>query len=329
MRKIFYTVFSISQICFLLLYPQEALAASKEGMQLWLNVLLPVLLPFLILTGILIHTNMAGKLLQPVEVIWNKVLGVSAAGAYAVIVGALCGYPVGAKITSDLYENHQISESEAKYLLTFTNHASPVFVRTYLCHICLKDQIPARTVFGIFALSDLTIMLLFRFVVYRNKIQFLSADKKKKTPVSSSSGAFLDVSIMNGFETVTRLGGYILMFSILSACISHFWNMKNLIGYTLSGILELTTGLCRLQNANIHMQWKYLLTLFLTAFGGICITFQTRSLVTRETINASLYNSKTSDGNYNRVIRLILLQDHLTDCLLPVRLPVLHDKIRS
>ena len=110
MRKIFYTVFSISQICFLLLYPQEALAASKEGMQLWLNVLLPVLLPFLILTGILIHTNMAGKLLQPVEVIWNKVLGVSAAGAYAVIVGALCGYPVGAKITSDLYENHQISE---------------------------------------------------------------------------------------------------------------------------------------------------------------------------------------------------------------------------
>ena len=109
MRKIFYTVFSISQICFLLLYPLEELAASKEGMQLWLNVLLPVLLPFLILTGILIHTNMAGKLLQPVEVIWNKVLGVSAAGAYAVIVGALCGYPVGAKITSDLYENHQIS----------------------------------------------------------------------------------------------------------------------------------------------------------------------------------------------------------------------------
>ena len=38
MRKIFYTVFSISQICFLLLYPQEALAASKEGMQLCLFI---------------------------------------------------------------------------------------------------------------------------------------------------------------------------------------------------------------------------------------------------------------------------------------------------
>lgn len=282
MRKIFYTVFSISQICFLLLYPQEALAASKEGMQLWLNVLLPVLLPFLILTGILIHTNMAGKLLQPVEVIWNKVLGVSAAGAYAVIVGALCGYPVGAKITSDLYENHQISESEAKYLLTFTNHASPVFIRTYLCHICLKDQIPARTVFGIFALSDLTIMLLFRFVVYRNKIQFLSADKKKKTPVSSSSGAFLDVSIMNGFETITRLGGYILMFSILSACISRWYIPHSVPGYLLTGILELTTGLYRLQLLVLPDITKGMLAVFLTACGGICITAQTRSLVTKE-----------------------------------------------
>ena len=303
MRKIFYTVFSISQICFLLLYPQEALAASKEGMQLWLNVLLPVLLPFLILTGILIHTNMAGKLLQPVEVIWNKVLGVSAAGAYAVIVGALCGYPVGAKITSDLYENHQISESEAKYLLTFTNHASPVFVRTYLCHICLKDQIPARTVFGIFALSDLTIMLLFRFVVYRNKIQFLSADKKKKTPVSSSSGAFLDVSIMNGFETITQLGGYILMFAILSACISRWYIPHNVPGYLLTGILELTTGLYRLQPLILPDITKSILAVFLTASGGVCIAAQTRSLVTKELSVRSYIVAKLLNG----VIAVILI----------------------
>lgn len=303
MRKIFYTVFSISQICFLLLYPQEALAASKEGMQLWLNVLLPVLLPFLILTGILIHTNMAGKLLQPVEVIWNKVLGVSAAGAYAVIVGALCGYPVGAKIISDLYENHQISESEAKYLLTFTNHASPVFVRTYLCHICLKDQIPARTVFGIFALSDLTIMLLFRFVVYRNKIQFLSADKKKKTPVSSSSGAFLDVSIMNGFETITRLGGYILMFAILSACISRCYIPHNVPGYLLTGMLELTTGLYRLQPLILPDITKSILAVFLTASGGFCIAAQTRSLVTKELSVRSYIVAKLLNG----VIAVILI----------------------
>ena len=281
-KKIFYTIFSISQICFLLTYPQEALTAAREGLSLWLNILLPTLLPFLILTGILIRTEMAGRVLKPTEKIWNRLLGVSTAGAYAVLIGALCGYPIGAKITSDLYENQQISRSEAQYLLTFTNHASPVFVRTYLCHICLKDQISTYHIFGILFLSDLAVLLFFRFVVYRNDVKLLNINEKKKTPVTSSSGAFLDASIMNGFETITRLGGYILMFSILSACISHFWNMENIIGYIVSGMLELTTGLCRLQNARVTFIWKYVLTLFMTAFGGLCITFQTRSLVVRE-----------------------------------------------
>ena len=307
-KKIFYAIFSISQICFLLTYPQEALKATKEGLNLWLNILLPTLLPFLILTGILIRTEMAGRVLKPLEKMWNRLLGVSAAGAYAVLIGTLCGYPVGAKVTSDLYENRQISRSEAQYLLTFTNHASPVFVRTYLCHICFRDQIPTYYIWGILFLSDLVVLLFFRFVVYRNRIQLLAIDGKKKTPVTSSSGAFLDVSIMNGFETITRLGGYILMFSILSACISHFWNMENIIGYMVSGMLELTTGLCHLQNANITLIWKYILTLFMTAFGGLCITFQTRSIVVRELSLIPYVTAKLLNGTVAALIALFFAQ---------------------
>lgn len=239
-------------------------------------------------------------MLAPFKTLWKIVFGISPAGAYAILVGMLCGYPMGAKTTSDLYENGQITKKEAEYLLTFVNQPSPVFVRTYLCQICLNDRVPFFKMMLILWVSEWMTAQFFRFIIFRKKNYFGEETvMKKETPATSSSEAFLDVSIMNGFETVTRLGGYILMFSILSACISHFWNMKNLIGYTLSGILELTTGLCRLQNANIHMQWKYLLTLFLTAFGGICITFQTRSLVTRKLsmipyITAKLLNGITT-----------------------------------
>ena len=88
MKKIFFTVFSISQICFLLIWPKEALAAAKEGMNLWLNILLPTLLPFLILTGILIQTDMTERLLKPAEKIWNKLLGVTAAKNARIISAA-------------------------------------------------------------------------------------------------------------------------------------------------------------------------------------------------------------------------------------------------
>lgn len=300
MKKLLFTIFCITQIGFILVYPAEALKAAREGLNLWLNVMIPTLLPFLICTGILVQTGLISRLLAPFKTLWKIVFGISPAGAYAVLVGMLCGYPMGAKTTSDLYENGQITKKEAEYLLTFVNQPSPVFVRTYLCQICLNDRVPFLKMMLILLASEWMTAQFFRFIIFRKKNYFGEETvMKKETPATSSSEAFLDVSIMNGFETVTRLGGYILMFSILSACISHFWNMKNLIGYTLSGILELTTGLCRLQNANIHMQWKYLLTLFLTAFGGICITFQTRSLVTRKLsmipyITAKLLNGITT-----------------------------------
>ena len=98
------------------------------------------------------------------------------------------------------------------------------------------------------------------------------------------------------------------MFSILSACISHFWNMENIIGYIVSGMLELTTGLCRLQNARVTFIWKYVLTLFMTAFGGLCITFQTRSLVVRELSLLPYIAAKLLNGAVAALIALFFAQ---------------------
>ena len=88
------------QIGFILVYPAEALKAAREGLNLWLNVMIPKLLPFLILTGILVQTDQISRLLAPLKKLWKIVLGISPAGAYAVLVGMLCGYPMGAKTTS-------------------------------------------------------------------------------------------------------------------------------------------------------------------------------------------------------------------------------------
>ena len=85
------------QIGFILVYPAEALKAAREGLNLWLNVMIPTLLPFLILTGILVQTGMISWLLAPLKKLWKIVLGISPVGTYAVLVGMLCGYPMGGK----------------------------------------------------------------------------------------------------------------------------------------------------------------------------------------------------------------------------------------
>ena len=49
MKIFFCTMISILLLLFLMLYPEEALLCAQKGMQLWLNILIPTLLPFMIL----------------------------------------------------------------------------------------------------------------------------------------------------------------------------------------------------------------------------------------------------------------------------------------
>ena len=117
--------FCIYLLFFLLLHPAEALPAARDGLTLWLNVMIPALLPFLILTGILLKTGNIRKLLNPAAPLTKKLLGLSPAGTYVFLLGLLCGYPMGAKLAHDLYINQQISRREGEYLLSFSCNASP------------------------------------------------------------------------------------------------------------------------------------------------------------------------------------------------------------
>ena len=276
MKRLFFTIFCVMQIGFILVYPAEALKAAREGLNLWLNVMIPTLLPFLILTGILVQTDQISRLLAPLKKLWKIVLGISPAGAYAVLVGMLCGYPLGAKLASDLYGLHKISKKEALYLTTFCNNPSPAFIITYLCKSCLKDTVPAGMVFASIFSANLICMLFFRFFVYQNAT---ISDSPGFSPEISSRKNILDFSIMNGFETITRLGGYILLFSILAGCIRYYAPFPLLYQYLLLGFTEITSGLPLISVSGLPYMTRILLSAAATASGGLCILAQTKGVL--------------------------------------------------
>ena len=72
MKKKIILLSVILLLLFLLCYPAEALAAARNGLKLWLETLLPTLLPFMILTGILVHTDWITKILQPTAPFFSR-----------------------------------------------------------------------------------------------------------------------------------------------------------------------------------------------------------------------------------------------------------------
>ncbi len=265
-------------LLYLFCYPLQALAASKSGLDLWLHTLLPTLLPFMLLSNLLIGTGMTEKLMKPLQPFFRILLDLGPFGSYAFLLGMLCGYPMGAKLTSDLYRTQKLSRGEATYLLTFCNNASPMFISTYLVHTILKKPDLLAPTFGILYLSNFLCSLCFR--LYKKTPEAdLSIASWEEVQKPSSSDAWIDASIMNGFETITRLGGYILLFSILAAALETFWPGASPGKYFLLTMTEISTGLHQLNASGLRFPTVYLAAMAGTSFGGLCILAQTRSVI--------------------------------------------------
>lgn len=281
MKQKISTLFCICLLLFLLVHPEEAFLSAKDGMSLWLNVMIPTLLPFLILTGILLKAGNIPQLLGPLSPFWKHFFGISPAGAYVLILGFLCGYPMGAKLAHDLYINHQISQREGEYLLTFSCNASPAFISSYLSKNILEGKVPPHSLLLLLLSADFVCMLFFRFLVYHgNTVSSVKPEsRKKETYQQDSTGVILDVSIMSGFETITRLGGYILIFSLLFTGFYHYWPFWNQNKILFTSPIELTTGLHQIAQSAFSWKIKYITSMTLTAFGGFCVMFQTKSVL--------------------------------------------------
>ena len=307
MKKKIFLLLIFLLLIFLLCFPSEALAASQEGLRLWLDTLLPTLLPFLILTGILIRTDRITKILHPIAPFFKVVFGLSPGGTYVFILGMLTGYPMGAKLAADLYYAGKISRQEAEYLLTFCNNPSPAFLITYVGRICLEGKIHTRTLIGILLLADMLCMAFFRFAVFRRKEHKEFYSPNLLAVENTDTGLLLDTVIMSSFETMTKLGGYILLFSVLSAAVGHFWFLPATGKYIFLSALEITTGLHSLQTADISYSFRVFLAFCMSAFGGFCIMAQTKSVLGKELSFHQYASAKCMNAAITAILTLIFL----------------------
>ena len=131
MRKYIFFFLLIPLFIYLLFSPGEAVRASAKGVDLWFHTVLPALLPFIILSGILVRSGILLPIFRKADKIFRIFPGLFGAGVYALLLGIFCGFPMGAKITAELLREGSVSFREAKLLLQVSNHVSPAFLLGY------------------------------------------------------------------------------------------------------------------------------------------------------------------------------------------------------
>ena len=108
MKKILYPLFLLFIILYLLVFPKDGSTAALQGLLLWYQKVLPVLLPFSILSNILLSSNsmlpLCQLLYRPIRLIYP----ISPLSVYPLITGFLFGFPMGSQITASLIDRKSV-----------------------------------------------------------------------------------------------------------------------------------------------------------------------------------------------------------------------------
>lgn len=259
----------------LLFFHTETITGAQNGLLLWYQILIPSLLPFILVTNALSETNSYGLLADKIYPLFrNKTYEI-----IAIILGNLCGYPIGGKIVHDFSQYGYLTKKRAETILSFSSQASPMFIIGYVYDNLLYSVCPI-SVF----LCSIYLPTLFACFLQKDN---LNTPQSTKPGIQSSLKTSIPDTFLQAVKIMVLIGIYVMIFSILyeilePACTS------NLLRVPLS-FLEITTGL-NLLKQYFSYHFLYLPVVgALTTFGGLCSVFQISCVFTNDKMNIKKY----------------------------------------
>ncbi|MBM7701751.1 sporulation integral membrane protein YlbJ [Metabacillus iocasae] len=322
----------------LMIYPKEALEASTRGLSMWWTVVFPSLLPFFIISEMLIGFGIVrfiGVLLEP---LMRPLFRVPGSGAFVLAMGMASGFPAGAKLTADLRVKKHLKRIEAERLVSFTNSSNPIFIFGAIAvGFFNMPQIGIILALAHY-LGNICVGLVMRFhgsassesteeqTVQKASLRYAFQEMhhtrlKDNRPI----GKLLGDAVTSSIQTLLMIGGFIILFSVLnkllylmniSLIFSHFVSYlfalvqvtKELSLPFISGLFEITLGSQLTSQTNeASLLHQVLIVSFILAFSGFSVQAQVASILAETDIRFyPFFIARILHGFFSVIIALLI-----------------------
>lgn len=303
LQRLLSAALALYLIVLLLRFPALSLKYASTGLTLWFEKMVPALLPFMILSGIMIRMNLTESFVRLLHPLLHALFGTSENGSYTIVMGFLCGFPMGARIIGELCETGRLSRREGARLLAFCNNIGPIYFLSYVVPTLAIDRplMPFLIMYGV--------PLFYGFILCRvmplcgrlrsslrpaaktGRPTLPAPDTAAKQNVSVPSGvsspmpflAAADAAVLSGLLGIARLGGYMVFFNLLNIIFVPFSHADGSILYIFRCLLEITGGI---ESGGPSL---IIPILILLPFGGFSCIAQTYSMICRTELSLRPY----------------------------------------
>ncbi|WP_010282717.1 sporulation integral membrane protein YlbJ [Bacillus timonensis] len=294
----------------LIYFPRESLEASRVGLEMWWKIVFPSLLPFLIISELLIGFGVVkfiGVLFEPLMRPLFRVPGV---GGFAWAMGMASGFPAGAKLAARLRQEGQITRIEGERLVSFANASNPLFIFAAISVGFFENPGLGIVLAVSHYVGNFCVGLIMRFHGKKDdehtpkdeekkSIIFKALQELHRTRISEKRpfGQLLGDAVTTSIHTLLMIGGFIILFSvfnkllslinfiaIIGAGLSLFLNLFQLPSELsiplISGIFEITTGsMMTSELEQIDLLPKVIAVSFILGFCGLSVQAQVASIL--------------------------------------------------
>lgn len=253
----------------LIIFPAEAAAGALCGLRVCGSALIPALLPYFVLSRLLISCTDLHALNTWAEKSMRFFFSVEGGCITALLTSFLGGYPAGAAAVVSLYERGTISKQSAERALRFCNNSGPGFFLGVAGGMVL-DSIPAGlALYGIHVLSALCAGVL----LASRDVPRAALKKLRPQEPPALSRAFSE-AVSGSCAALLQISGLVIFFTAMTALLQRALPALPAQGL-LTGLLELTSGITQLTG---DWNTRFLCCAFLLSWGSVCVHFQASGL---------------------------------------------------
>ena len=247
----------------LLLRSQVAAAAVGQGLTLCAQSLLPALFPFFVAVSWAVNCGLFHTL---------QSMGISTSAA-VFFLGALGGYPLGARTAGEAYRGGLLTKTEAEHLLACCNNAGPAFILVVVGQTVFHSTAAGLALWGIHLAAALLVALLF--------CRRQAARSPSPLPNISPAAAFI-AAVGSAAETMVRLSAFVVFFTVVMALLTSLFGT---VPPLLAGFLELTVGITALTPHRLG----FTIAAGLLGWGGVSVHCQAAAVLSNTDLSLRHY----------------------------------------